>query len=276
MGDTDVFNFYSPPERQEPEGYCCPIPRSVRTKVFVFVHLFSGHRREGDLEWFLIRLGTVRRFRVAVISFDKAYGDQFDLGDDEVILDLVEKGREGTVHGVHNGAPCSIRSAARFAPGGLSPLRTRDSSWGLPGLSRKDGEHVDLHSKLLRGSSDVLDAVAAGGFGAQRAPRRPRPASLPVCLCEGDGAGRVLAALVYESEFPPMHGGSTVPEGHDAQWQLPQHGDVREHPEVPPRMARAPYRPRQRGQVLDEESSSLRTPRICAERWPRPSSTTSS
>ena len=166
LGDTEVFNFNRPPERQEPEGYRCPIPRSVRAKEFAFVHLFSWHRREGDLEWFLIRLGAERRFRVAGIDFDKAYGDQFDLGDDEVITDLVEKGRAGMVHVVHNGAPCPTWSAARFAPGGPPPLRTRDSRWGLPGLSRKDREHVDLHSKLLRGSWDVLAAVAAGGGSA--------------------------------------------------------------------------------------------------------------
>ena len=136
LGDTEVLDFYQPPKRQEPEGHRCSIPRSVRTKVFVFVHLFSGHRREGDLEWFLIGLGAEQGSRVAVINFDKAYGDQFDLGDDEVITNLVEKGRAGRVDGVHNGAPCSTWSAARFAPGGPPPLRTRDAPWGQASRER--------------------------------------------------------------------------------------------------------------------------------------------
>ena len=91
-----------------------------------FVHLFSGLRREEDLEWWLVRLGGSRGLKISVENFDLAYGQCFDLANEETIRDLPERIRKGFAQGARDGSPCSTWSRARFAPGGSPPLRDRE------------------------------------------------------------------------------------------------------------------------------------------------------
>ncbi len=91
--------------------------------VFFFHHLFSGLRRDGDIETCLKKLGAEEGFYVVTESLDLAYGD--DLGLSEVDDRVVHLARERKYSGVHNGAPCSTWSRVRFVPGGPPPLRLR-------------------------------------------------------------------------------------------------------------------------------------------------------
>ena len=113
-----------------------------------------------------MRIGGSYGYRLIIFSYNMAYGPQFDLGDKEVVDDLVERGMQGRIEQVHSGAPCSTWSAAHFAPGGPPPLRTREHPWGIPGLPVRDRFHVESHSRLLRGSWEVLKGVATGGGSA--------------------------------------------------------------------------------------------------------------
>lgn len=142
------------------------IPRSMKIWVYRFVHLFSGLRRAFDVEHYLLRIGGSRGIFVIIESFDAAYGEEFDLDNRGIVEDLIERARRGEVDGALSGAPCSTWSRARFRPGGPPPLRDRSHPWGRPGLSQREREHCDLHSRLMCNGLDILEAVTVGGGDA--------------------------------------------------------------------------------------------------------------
>ena len=172
-GGRDIYDHYRPSEEKPEVDLKLQIPKHLKMiKRIHFLHLFSGMKRQGDLEWYLVRLGAKAGYEVKVISIDLAYG--VDLADKERIDRLVQLARKGRFGGFHNGAPCSTWSRVRFLDGGPPPLRTRASPWGRPCNSRAQQEHTDLHSLLWRNSMRVLEAVAlSGGVVTNEHPRDP-------------------------------------------------------------------------------------------------------
>ena len=43
---------------------------SMPLRCFVFVHMFAGHKRTGDLEWWLVKLCEQNQINHIVHSFD--------------------------------------------------------------------------------------------------------------------------------------------------------------------------------------------------------------
>ena len=86
----------------------------VRRRVLVFLHIFSGHRREGDLEDWLTKLGCEAGVYVMVICADLGYGDHWDLTKKKNLRALKARADAGEFHGKHGGPPCSTWSAARW------------------------------------------------------------------------------------------------------------------------------------------------------------------
>ena len=175
FGDPETLRELRKPEIQEADyGVEVVIPRGVPIPTYVFWHLFSGHRRQYDLEWYLLRLGGLRGLRIIVENFDLGYGEQYDLGTYSVIEGLVERAGRRECDGMHTGPPCSTWSRARFRPGGPPPLRDRDRPWARLGLSSKERTHVDEHSNLMRNSCEVYGAVAeSGGESLHEHPADP-------------------------------------------------------------------------------------------------------
>jgi len=139
------------------------IPREPGVKVFRFLHLFSGHRRQGDLEYFL-KVGAAKRgWIVEVINVDVGLGKEFDLSCEKNVDRFKAMIRAGLEDGGHSGVPCSTWTAVRYRPGGPPPLRSRTFPWGLPGLSRKDREKTELHTRLMRTNFELMDELAAVG-----------------------------------------------------------------------------------------------------------------
>jgi len=173
LDDKDFFEHYRPTE-QEPKKLTIAVPMGQKVASHRFIHMFSGLKRPGDLEWFLVRLGAKVGLRIVVESMDFAYGKEFDLSDDSVIDRLVRASRRKLNSGGHNGSPCSTWSRVRFLPGGPPPLRMRDSPWGIPSNTREQQRHCDEHSKMWHGSMDVLDAIAkSGGLVTNEHPKDP-------------------------------------------------------------------------------------------------------
>ena len=176
-GDPEVVELWraqSPELERERYEVVINVPRGVVPRTFIFHHLYSGLRREGDLEWYLVRLGASRGLRVIVINYDLAYGQEFDLGSETVVERILEEVNRGRADGGFNGAPCSTWTRARFAPGGPPPLRDRDHPWGRPHLSPKERAHCELHSKLMRNGVEVLESISrARGLGANEHPADP-------------------------------------------------------------------------------------------------------
>ena len=129
-------------------------------------------KRQGDLEWYLKRIGAKHGLEVRVVSLDLGYGA--DLDDPKLVDRLVQQARLGKFGGLHNGSPCSTWSRVRFVPGGPPPLRTRESPWGKPGNTQKEQEHTDQHSRLWRNSMKILEAVGTyGGPVSNEHPKDP-------------------------------------------------------------------------------------------------------
>ena len=136
--------------------------------------MFSGLKRDRDLEWYLVRIGAIHGMKVVVISLDLAYGSQNDLYDMNVVKRLVLKGKERFWSGAHNGSPCSTWSKVKSQPGGPPPLRSRTYPWGLPHNSTTQQKHTDIHSELWKNSMNVLMvAVLHGSLGTNEHPEDP-------------------------------------------------------------------------------------------------------
>ena len=149
----------------------------VRLPVYRFLHLFSGHRRHQDLEYYLMQGAARRGWILAVTNYDLGYGSRFDLSNEGVVAALREQVSAGLFDGLHTGTPCSMWSAARWSPGGPPPLRSSDEPWGMASLSRKWLLHVELHNQLMDASFTLLEAMAgAGGTATKEHPAsRGRP-----------------------------------------------------------------------------------------------------
>jgi hypothetical protein len=174
VGDEDFFTHYRPEEMQGPGPFREKFKdmEGKKVPVFFFLHLFSGLRRDGDIETCLKKLGAEEGFYVVTESLDLAYGD--DLGLSEVVDRVVHLARERKYSGVHNGAPCSTWSRVRFVPGGPPPLRLRSHPWGKPGNTRAEQFHTDEHSTLWRNSMTILEEVGVhGGLVTNEHPKDP-------------------------------------------------------------------------------------------------------
>ena len=134
------------------------IPR-VRSRGLVFLHLYSGHRRTGDLHEALSGLRAPSGYYISVISVDIIYDAKAgNLADEANQKTWILWIRSGIVAGVFAGPPCETWSRARlkggvptytYGDGGPRLLRDRNSPQGLPHLKVKEVQQVIVANKLL-------------------------------------------------------------------------------------------------------------------------------
>ncbi|CAK0797355.1 unnamed protein product [Prorocentrum cordatum] len=152
---------------------------SVPVKVLRFMHLCSGHTREGDLEHWLFRIAASRGHLLICANVDIGFGAQFDLTD-EVNVRKLELLAEAETDGGHSGPSCATWSRVRFQPGGPPPLRLRHQLWGRPGLRGNDLKKVRLGSTQLLSSLKVLRPIGRkGGSVSLEHPADPGCAPFP-------------------------------------------------------------------------------------------------
>lgn len=149
------------------------VPRGVALRTYIFHHLYSGLRREGDLEWYLVRLGASRGLRVIVINYDLAYGQEFDLGSETVVKGISEGGkpresrRRLQWRSVFDLDPSHVR--ARRPPASERP---RSSMGATPSVAKGEVSlraAQQAHAQRGRGAGEYLSCSRAW---SQRAPRR--------------------------------------------------------------------------------------------------------
>ena len=153
-----------------------PLP-SIKTNTYRILHLFSGFRREEDVEWWIRRL-TPEGTEVEVLSVDLAVHPEMDLTEASVVEHLRDQCSSGICHGVIAGPPCNSWSRARFRKmlNGPRPLRLRSEPWGRTDitLTKSEQRKVDLGTSLLLATLAIIEAVCmAGGFGLLEHPRDP-------------------------------------------------------------------------------------------------------
>ena len=71
VNDPNFFDHYRPGEETPELDWIHLFPKDVgQVKGVNFLHMFSGMKRPKDLEWFLVRDGARRGYKVNVIGLD--------------------------------------------------------------------------------------------------------------------------------------------------------------------------------------------------------------
>ena len=159
------------------------VPKPLKTRMRIFLHLFSGHRREGDVQECVEAYsqsvgGTIAALSVDLVVSEK-WGDLMDPKKKELFVDAI---LQGWVTGVVSGPPCETWSKARErsleeAQGGTHgprPLRSVLEPWGLEQLTVRELVQLVTGNALL-GISVLMFTVAwlSGTFALLEHPMEP-------------------------------------------------------------------------------------------------------
>ena len=165
------------------------IPRPC-SKERIFLHVFSGRRREGDLQFYMEKMfdaicsdGSV----LCVVSLDLVIDEQFgDVRRPDTQAFWKHGVLFGWVVGALCGPPCETWSQARYVddpsqPGrGPRPLRDREALWGFESLSLREALQVATGNELLLFAIELLYALACmAGFGLLEHPQEPDDPARP-------------------------------------------------------------------------------------------------
>ena len=155
--------------------------RAPKINLYRFLHLYSGHRREGDLEDELTTAFVAEGSMCIVTLVDIGFGMEHDLTNSANLDRYLAQVKAGVFDGIHAGPPCALWSRVRFLPRGPPPVRSRSEPWGLRNLSKDMQQRVDLSNSMVLAAISLVEAVIlAGGSGTIEHPtldNQPTPAS---------------------------------------------------------------------------------------------------
>ena len=128
-------------------------------KFLVFIHLFSGERRRGDIQQFLEKLTAPEGYFIHILSvdviFDETAGDLANARNQRMWIRFA---RAGLIAGVFSGPPCESWSRARLrggvagfslGDGGPRVIRTEEETSGLNTVKVKEARQLLLANRLL-------------------------------------------------------------------------------------------------------------------------------
>ena len=134
------------------------VPR-FRVQELVFLHLFSGARRDGDLEFHLHQLQLPAGYTLVVLSVDIIFDSvRGNLSDPAIQRQWIDFLRRGLIVGFLAGPPCETWTMARLlgglpghflGDGGPRLVRTAEEAYGLPKLRYKEQLQFRLGNSLL-------------------------------------------------------------------------------------------------------------------------------
>ena len=157
----------SAPKLEELEIHQMASPtRNWRCTEVLFLHLYSGRRREGDLQDIFETMTWPSGATVTVISVDVAVDAlKCDLSQPSTRLRWLQILELGGVSGLGAGPPCETWSVARFTEVDTlkhspRPVRLRDQPWGLLDLTGREATQVSL-GNLLMGFAIVASLIHA-------------------------------------------------------------------------------------------------------------------
>ena len=130
------------------------VDRPFASKQLVFLHLFSGPRRHGDIQAGVEQFASAHQLHVRALSVDVVISLRYgDLLRHETQHAFMEAVKQGWVCGLAAGPPCETWSRARehqLEQGwGPRPVRAIDSPEGLSQLSLKEARQVLFGNQLL-------------------------------------------------------------------------------------------------------------------------------
>eukprot|EP00435_Cladocopium_sp_Y103_P015128 s3107_g3.t1 len=130
----------------------------------IFVHFFSGFRRQQDLHEILEELRLTDGTTLYVLSIDMCMQKKVaNLSTAHSLRFWKDRLAAGEVCGIGGGPPCESYSAARHAPGGPPPLRSATEAHGLPALRAPQWLQVLVGSRLVQFHFELLLMAALCG-----------------------------------------------------------------------------------------------------------------
>lgn len=158
-----IYEWWKKQQRFKWTDVQVPRPRS---RLLTFIHLFSGHRREGDVESHLANFpmpsGCILRCLSVDIIFDYDKGDLCKPQTQQAWIHFAESGQ---IDGALMGPPCHTFSAARElggvagyseGDGGPRVIRTREEIFGLPQMTPQEADYIQVSNELLCFSLHLL------------------------------------------------------------------------------------------------------------------------
>ena len=140
------------------EDFFTSVPR-FRSPTLVFLHLFSGERRDGDIQSFLETMEAPAGYCLHVLSvdviFDSIAGDLANFCNQKRWLAFA---RDGLIAGIFSGPPCESWSRARLrggiaghstGDGGPRVLRTEEHISGFETVRVQEAQQLLLANRLL-------------------------------------------------------------------------------------------------------------------------------
>ena len=135
------------------------LPKEIIVHCFVFIHLFSGPRRDGDIECWVRQLCAEVGVMCCVVSFDPLSHSACNILDNIQFSMLRKAAYSGGVHGAHGGPVCATWSKLRYLGAGPPPLRSRERPFGLPHLSPSNQAKTIQGTEFFLRHIDVCNGV---------------------------------------------------------------------------------------------------------------------
>ena len=155
------------------------VPRGLKSRTYIFLHLFSGHRREDDVQACVETYNHALGGQIKALSVDLVisaeWGDVANPARQRLFMDAI---LQGWITGVVSGPPCETWSKAReehWTSGqGPRPVRSALEPWGLESLTNKELEQV-VTGNMLLGISVLMFLAAwiSGTFAMVEHPMEP-------------------------------------------------------------------------------------------------------
>lgn len=163
-----------------------PSPRLLpRFRQLVFVHLYSGYRREGDLQTWLESFDWSPALRPVVVSMDIIIDSaKCNAMDPAQRLRWFRYSQQGLIDGIMVGPPCESWSVSRerheLDGQGPRPLRRRDEPWITSGLSHRESRQVYVANILLFFAVIMfLSQWSVGAWACLEHPEKPKKPKAP-------------------------------------------------------------------------------------------------
>ena len=152
------------------------VPQPCRQRYAV--HIFSGRRRQGDLQQALEALPSPDGVILHVLSLDVVFGADGDLLSKKARGKWLSIFSQGAVLAFFAGPPCESWSAARFVElqnCRTRPVRSSDLPWGLDAVSLREIAQIATANALMFFVLTLMCVQAGLGlFGCMEHPGPPR------------------------------------------------------------------------------------------------------
>ena len=130
----------------------------------VYLHLFSGRRRQHDLAHWIYAMAQENRRHCMAVSADIVHGA--DLTCQKQFKWWIDQVRKGAIADILGGPPCESWSVSRHKAdedGGPEPIRNSQHPWGKPDLANRLLQQGNTANMLMLAMLEIMVECAIVG-----------------------------------------------------------------------------------------------------------------